>query len=41
MINISIVVPVYNSADCLQELARRVHEALKDNYEIVVTPNHQ
>ncbi|MFC1813387.1 glycosyltransferase family 2 protein [Thermodesulfobacteriota bacterium] len=36
MINISVVVPVYNSSDCLPELARRVHETLKDNYELIL-----
>lgn len=33
---ISVVVPVFNSADCLAELAARVHGTLQDNYELIL-----
>ena len=33
---ISVVVPVFNSADCLPELVRRIHSAHKENYQLVL-----
>ena len=36
MSEISVVVPVYNSADCLAELARRLHSALQEDYELIL-----
>jgi len=36
MPDISVVVPVYNSADCLKELTRRVHKTLQRNYELIL-----
>ena len=37
---ISVVVPVFNSADCLPELTRRIHRALQDNYELILVNDH-
>lgn len=36
MISISVVVPVFNSAGCLRELNRRIHGALKEDYELIL-----
>lgn len=36
MPNISVVVPVYNSAGCLRELTNRVHKALQKDYELIL-----
>ena len=32
MVEISVVVPVYNSEDCLEELARQIHDALENKF---------
>ena len=36
MPNISVVVPVYNSSNCLMELAKRVHKTLQRDYELIL-----
>ncbi|MFC1838811.1 glycosyltransferase family 2 protein [Thermodesulfobacteriota bacterium] len=36
MPRLSIVVPVYNSSDCLKELAKRIHTTLKNDYELIL-----
>lgn len=36
MPDISVVIPVYNSADCLRELVKRVHITLQRNYELIL-----
>ena len=36
MPDISVVVPVYNSAGCLKELTRRVHKTLQKDYELIL-----
>jgi glycosyltransferase involved in cell wall biosynthesis len=37
---ISVVVPVFNSADCLPELTRRIHGVLQENYELILVNDH-
>lgn len=37
---ISVVIPVFNSADCLPELIRRIHGVLQDNYELILINDH-
>ena len=38
MLEISIVIPVFNSEDCLEELCRQIYIALKDfvSYEVIL-----
>ena len=36
MPEISVVIPVYNSADCLKELAKRIHQSLDIQYELIL-----
>ncbi len=36
MPEISVIIPVYNSANCLPELARRIDETLQADYELIL-----